>query len=770
MFARLRLRIAFLAFAVALTAANPTLAAENNTPLPIAAAVDNMGLEAYGPIAAISPDGSHAAYSVSTAHVHQLRMLSLQDSTSSAITKPTEDSRSPVWSPDGKSLAFFSRSPSRPGNQFHVWLYKSGKLRQISATPVATRPPWARPLWTPDGRSIIVALATPDATAMLEPQAKRKAEAVEVFRAYRGNGREKLPSEFSFPSDGLGIVDVRTGKSRKLAAGVVSAYRLDPSGTQLATLIRPPRANTDAFELRDHLQIIDLKSGRARTVFDTVSSEYAEITWSPDGRYLTWVQDYPPDIGTAYLASVDGTLRKIKADPDGPFAGEHAPGRPILWDISTQRFFAVTDGQLWIGTADEAVARRVTNNDEWRITELVPGAVPGSVAFGENHASIVASVVNQRTLDEGFASIDLATGELTVRIKTDGHYVSRVNRPAVLPDKRVLYPAEAADQPPALWLSTPDFVSPRLMVRLNPQLPDLVFGKSELVTWENSRGDSLQGALLFPADYQPGRRYPLIVDIYGEPGAGRLKGLFGASNDGSGQIYATRGYAVFHPDTNLRRGSPAADLVEDVEKGLDAVLRKGIIDETRIGCEGESYGGYNVMVLITRTKRCRSAVITGGFAELATATYGNPGKGSMQSGWAEGPQGRMTGHPWESPELRQMYIANSPFWELGAVEKTPVLLIHGAMDDTVPPFASLMIFNGLKRRHQPVELVLFRDEDHGFLQRSNRIDVANRKLAWSEEHLDLARDSSGRLLYDGDFPQRRQDGTNPPRPESTGSR
>lgn len=750
------------AFAALVITTNANLAlALEDTPLPISAAVDSVGLEAYGPIAAISPDGSRAAYSVSIAHVHQLRMLSIKHATSDPLTKLTDDARAPAWSPDGKSLAFFMRSMDRPGNQFHLWLYRSGRLRQISATPAATRPPWMRPLWTRNGRLIIVALATPDATAMLEPQLAPSAEAVEVFRAFRDNTPEKLPSQLSPPSDGIGVIDVRSGKLRRLASGMIYAYQLDPSGQRIAVIIRPPRRNTDRFETTDQLQIIDLKTGASKTLFDAVSSAYAQITWSPDGRYVGWVQDYPPDVGTAYLASVDGTLRKIKSEPDAAFAAENYGGRPILWDASSRRFFAIADGHLRVGSADELVARAVTRGGEWKIGELIPGAIQGTAASGDGYRSIVASVFNSETLEEGFGSIDLASGELSVRMKTDGHLASIVNKPAVLPDNRVLYPAEAADQPGALWLSDLDFHSSAIMTPLNPQLPDRVFGTSRLVTWKNSRGDVLRGVMLVPAGCQPGqgRRCPLIVNIYAEPGAGHRRGLFGASDDGSGQIYATRGYIVFSPDTRLRMGSPAADLVDDVGTGLDFILRQGIVDPTRIGVEGESYGGYNAVVLAARDKRrYRAAASTAGFSELATATYGNPGKGSMQSGWAEGPQGRMSGHPWQSPELRRTYIDNSPFWELDAVEKTPLLLLHGAKDDTVPPFASFMTFNALKRLHRQVELVIYRDEGHGFQQRPNRIDVAARKLAWFDEHLDLARDDRGRLLFDGDRPRSRNGG------------
>lgn len=756
MFSLCRSLISGLVLAATLGAAYAAPVAVD-TPLPLETAVDIVGLEAYGSIASISPDGSLAAYTVSVNHVHEMHLLPLNGGKGSRLTTSKEDAHSPVWSPDGQALAFFNRSVEQPGNEFHLWLYQAGKLKQISGVPVATRPPWLRPQWTKDGQSIVVAIATPDATAELEPKVEQKYAAIEVFRAFREGYPDRLPSTISPPSEGVGIIDVRTGTLRKLASGLVYGYQMDPSGTKLAIIIRPPRTDTDVMSAHDELRIIDLKTGETKTLFNAVSSSTASISWSTDGKYLGWAQDYPPDVGTAYLVSVDdGEVRKIKAEPQAVFAADAYGARPILWDMSSRRFFAIADRQLWVGTAEEGIARPVTKSGEWKIGALVPGAALGTAASDDDYQSVIVSVFHGETLEQGFARVDLASGELTVLIKTDGHFAEVTNTPVVLPDQRLLYHAEDAHQAGALWLSTFDFQSPRRLAVLNPQLEGRAYGASRLLTWKNSRGDVLQGSVLMPSDYVVGRRYPVKLNVYAEAGAGFRKGVFGSSDGVNGQVFATRGYIVFTPDTRLRIGSPAADLIDDVGTGIDALIRTGFVDESRFACSGESYGGYNVMILVTSGIRCRAVVSRSGFSDILTAAYGNPGKGSMSAAWAENWQGRMGGSPWQSPEVKQRYIDNSPFWKLDAIQNAPVLLLHGLKDDTVPSHASILTFYGIKRVHKPVEAVFFRDENHGFQQRQNRIDVLERELAWDDEYMDISRDEVGRLLFEGDRPRSRK--------------
>jgi dipeptidyl aminopeptidase/acylaminoacyl peptidase len=241
--------------------------------------------------------------------------------------------------------------------------------------------------------------------------------------------------------------------------------------------------------------------------------------------------------------------------------------------------------------------------------------------------------------------------------------------------------------------------------------------------------------LLLPSDYQEGKRYPLVVWVYG----GSLLsdnfdhfGFAGGPVPVNAQLLATRGYAVLVPDSPQREGTAMADLAKTVLPGINKVIEMGIAAPERLGVAGQSNGGYSTLALITQTKRFKAAVEMAGFAELL-GHYTQMDEDGTAFGISvlEHQLDAMGGTPWE---FRDRYIENSPLFYLDRVE-TPLLIVHGAEDRTVSPFLGDQIFVAMRRLGKETEYAKYEGEDHFPASYANRLDLCTRILTWFDKYL-----------------------------------
>jgi dipeptidyl aminopeptidase/acylaminoacyl peptidase len=290
-----------------------------------------------------------------------------------------------------------------------------------------------------------------------------------------------------------------------------------------------------------------------------------------------------------------------------------------------------------------------------------------------------------------------------------------------------------------VWIAGRDAANPRRLTTLNPKLDSVSLGTSRLIRWVTSRGDTLRGALLLPASYAPGRRYPLVVKLYAGSTLSNNVNRFGGSGPGveNFQLLSSRGYAVLLPDVPQRLGSPMKDIADAVLPALDTVVAMGVADPNAIGVTGHSYGGYSTLALITQSTRFKAAVSSAGPANLV-AMYGQMGAdgGAFGIGWSETGQGLMGGTPWQ---YRDRYVENSPITYLDRVT-TPLLIVQGGIDHTVPPWQSDAVFVGLRRLGKEVAYARYDGEDHweGTWSPANATDYWKRVISWFDDHLKTA--------------------------------
>jgi dipeptidyl aminopeptidase/acylaminoacyl peptidase len=212
-------------------------------------------------------------------------------------------------------------------------------------------------------------------------------------------------------------------------------------------------------------------------------------------------------------------------------------------------------------------------------------------------------------------------------------------------------------------------------------------------------------------------------------------------------VLATRGYAVFYPDSPLRTGRTMTDLMQTVMPGVNAVIEQGYADPDRLAIMGQSYGSYCTLSIIAQTTRFKAAIITA--AVLNPDLYADylqmsPEGAGASTGYYEHGQGNMGGTPWLYPER---YRENSPLFLFDQVE-TPLLIGQGEKDGRL--IASDTTFVALQRLGKEVEYRIYEGEGHVITQTPNVLDFWKRRLDFLAEHLDLTLDGSGRIVFDGE--------------------
>jgi dipeptidyl aminopeptidase/acylaminoacyl peptidase len=229
-----------------------------------------------------------------------------------------------------------------------------------------------------------------------------------------------------------------------------------------------------------------------------------------------------------------------------------------------------------------------------------------------------------------------------------------------------------------------------------------------------------------PEDFDPKKKYPMIAYFYERSS----DGLYGYSAPAPTPsrlnipFFVSRGYIVFVPDIWYKTGYPGQSAYDYIVSGTRALVAKGYVDSTKLGLQGQSWGGYQIAHLITRTNLYAAAWAGAPVANM-TSAYGGIrwGTGLNRQFQYEKTQSRIGATLWEKPNL---YIENSPLFYFPKV-KTPVVIMHNDADGAVPWYQGIEMFTALRRLGKPVWMLNYNNEDHNLVERRNRKDIQIRE-------------------------------------------
>ncbi len=482
------------------------------------------------------------------------------------------------------------------------------------------------------------------------------------------------------------------------------------------------------------MYLIDTRTGEEKMIEAGVDAAYNSL--SPGGKYAFWF-NYPDSSWFAHHIET-GTTRQLTDNQTVTFYNElddHPDDPPphgmAGWLKDDAAMLVYDRYDIWrVDPQGVQAPVRITNGrkDQQRIRYI---RVDREERFIDPAKPMLVSVFNKRTKEDGYAWLNLADNKLTMI--QSGKY-SFSNRPlkAKKADKWVFTRENFQVFPDLLYSN--DLKNFKQISNANPQQKDYRWGTAELYQWTSLDGEQLDGILIKPEGFDPGKKYPMMVYFYERSSDGLYRHRTPAAPRSSINFshYASRGYLVFVPDIPYKIGYPGESCYNAVIPGVTSLIEKGFVDRERIGVQGHSWGGYQIAYLVTRSNIFKCAESGAPVVNMFSA-YGGIrwGSGMSRSAQYERTQSRIGGSIWEYP-LR--YIENSPLFTADKI-KTPLLILHNDADTAVPWYQGIEFFIALRRLGQPAWLLNYNGEPHGITKRQNRMDFNKRMQQFFDHYL-----------------------------------
>lgn len=296
-----------------------------------------------------------------------------------------------------------------------------------------------------------------------------------------------------------------------------------------------------------------------------------------------------------------------------------------------------------------------------------------------------------------------------------------------------LFTDESQDVFPDLWVSGTRFRQPQQLSNLQEQIKEFNWGEAQLISYRSADGEPLQGIVITPGDYDPDKKYPVFVYFY-EKFSQRLHEFNQTvinHRPGFG-YYASNGYVVFLPDIHFVEGRPGMSAVKSLVPAVQTIIDMGIADPDAIGLHGHSWSGYQAAYVVTQTDLF-AATVAGAPVSNMTSAYGGIrwGSGLARQFQYETGQSRLGSSIFDR---RYLYIENSPLFYAHEIN-TPVLLMHGDVDEAVPWEQSIEMYLAMRRAGKDVIFLQYHDEPHHPRKYPNKLDYTIRMKEYFDHYL-----------------------------------
>jgi dipeptidyl aminopeptidase/acylaminoacyl peptidase len=469
------------------------------------------------------------------------------------------------------------------------------------------------------------------------------------------------------------------------------------------------------------------------------------LYWGTDGHY--WVLDFATGESVNITKGVPASFVDTEDDhnnlypPSIPSRGWAKDGSAVLlydnWDVWK---VPVKAGNAAVNLTGDGRKNQV------RYQRIYPFATPGAPAGGGGRGGggrggggaqevdlskpLYFGTYGEWTKKEGLARVDPGRPGANAIFFEDARFNITKARDAEV----YTYTRQTFTEYPNHWVFGGGFKDGYRITDVNPQMKELAWSSgTRLIDYTSEKGDKLQGALYLPANYEPGKKYPLLVTIY-EKRSQNKNGFVSPSETRAPDpaLFTNRGYAVLDPDIVYRVNDPGMSAVWCVIPAVKAAIETGIIDEGNIGLWGHSWGGYQTAFLVTQTNIFKAAIAGAPLTDMVSmysSVYWNTG-GANQAIF-ESSQGRFKGNFIDNYDA---YIRNSPAFHAKNVT-TPLIILHNDKDGAVDFNQGITYFNTLRQLGKDVVMLEYVGENHGLQRPVNQRDYAARMTEWFDHHL-----------------------------------
>ena len=490
-----------------------------------------------------------------------------------------------------------------------------------------------------------------------------------------------------------------------------------PINSFLASSDKPYRSRNWESPNAEDVYLIDAQTGQAMLM---VKENHFDVSLSPSGNYFAYFNDAKQQYEVRNVkdntisCATCGVKTNIMGDLNG-MPSMNGPIGIIGWTADEKELLIQAERDILCFELDKKSVRSITDffrNDP----------------KDTNYAYNIYNLNNDSTLF--YAKFPLLTYTLI-----EGSNHNYVGFKKAKKTNTIVYQKHSNTDYPDLFVSTASGAGTRQLSVTNPQQSEYNWSTVELIKWNSYSGVPLEGLLYKPEDYDPSKSYPLLVYFY-EMYSDELHNHYAPKPTASiiyPTEYASAGYVVLIPDIRYTPGHPAKSAYDCIMSGTDAVLKHHPnIDSTRMGLQGQSWGGYQTAQLITMTQRYKAAMAGAPVSNMFSA-YGGIrwGSGYSRQFQYEHTQSRIGKTIWEAPEL---YVENSPLFHLPKVE-TPLLIMANDKDGAVPWYQGIELYMGLRRLSKPVWLFNYNEDDHNLMKTANRIDLIIRMRQYFDHYL-----------------------------------
>lgn len=617
--------------------------------------------------------------------------------------------RSPLWATD-RSAVYFGIAARRSGPESKT---PRPDVRPVAGTPGAMQTPAGVGGTDDDLPSLVIWHGKGDPRLQSQQQVEE--------------GRDKTNSY-------LAAYRVATGTFVRLATDEVRDVSLTPRqrfavGSDRRAYER--RDNIDGGQRRD-LYVIDVATG-ARTL--AVKSARWNWTPSPDGTKALYYDDgeyrvYDLAAKTSRTLTAGAPTTFIDTEDDHNV--DRPPVQPLGWASDNQHVLLFDNWDVWKVPVRQGALVNLTGNgraDRIRYTRRV---VTDPKEKGiDLSRPLYLQTYGEWTKKEGLSVVQPGRAGAQSLLWDDAKFLVSRARDT---DTWVFTRQTIVDYPD-YWVSERSLSSPRRLTEANPQQKEYAWSSgARLVNYVSDKGDTLQGALYLPANYEPGKQYPTMVYIYEKLSQGLHQ--YAVPNETRAfnpSIYTSRGYAVLQPDIVYKINDPGMSSVWCVVPAVKAAIATGIVDPANVGLHGHSWGGYQSSFLATQTGTMFKSIVTGApltdMVSMYASVYWNTGTADMAI--FESSQGRFKGNVIDNMDA---YLRNSPAFHADKVQ-TRLMILHNEKDGAVDFNQGITWFNTLRELEKDVILLQYVGENHGLRLPKNQKDYTIRMQEYFDHYL-----------------------------------